>query len=155
MNGLLYWYIHVGSFLLIAGIITGSMWGASSWGRYWGWDPKEVWSLVAFLAYLAILHARSAAFIGPFGVAVISIAAFWTIIMTYVGVNYVLAAGLHSYGFGSSSIVNSMVLVLLAEVVFVMVGYAFHRRNLRSRSALFNVDAPPPKDPTGGGSAVS
>ena len=37
---------------------TGSMWAASSWGRYWGWDPKEVWSLIAFLAYLAILHLR-------------------------------------------------------------------------------------------------
>ena len=54
----LYWYIHVGSILLIAGILTGSIWAASSWGRYWGWDPKEVWSLVAFLAYMAILHAR-------------------------------------------------------------------------------------------------
>ncbi len=38
------WYIHIGSFLLLVGIITGSMWAASSWGRYWGWDPKEVWS---------------------------------------------------------------------------------------------------------------
>ena len=55
---LAYWYIHVGSILLIAGILTGSIWAASSWGRYWGWDPKEVWSLVAFLAYMAILHAR-------------------------------------------------------------------------------------------------
>ena len=58
MNDLLYWYMHVGSILLIAGIMTGSMWASSSWGRYWGWDPKEVWSLVAFLAYMAILHAR-------------------------------------------------------------------------------------------------
>ena len=58
MYDLLYWYIFVGSLFLIAGIITGSMWAASSWGRYWGWDPKEVWSLVAFLAYMAILHAK-------------------------------------------------------------------------------------------------
>ncbi|MCP4591658.1 MAG: cytochrome c biogenesis protein CcsA, partial [bacterium] len=53
-----YWYVHVGAILLLTGIITGSMWGASSWGRYWGWDPKEVWSLVAFLGYLTILHVR-------------------------------------------------------------------------------------------------
>ncbi|MHC4698327.1 MAG: cytochrome c biogenesis protein, partial [Planctomycetota bacterium] len=53
-----YWYIHVGAILLLIGIITGSMWAASSWGRYWGWDPKEVWSLVAFLGYLTILHVR-------------------------------------------------------------------------------------------------
>ena len=54
MYDLLYWYMLIGSIFLIAGIITGSMWAASSWGRYWGWDPKEVWSLVAFLAYMAI-----------------------------------------------------------------------------------------------------
>ena len=51
------------------------MWAASSWGRYWGWDPKEVWSLVAFLAYMAILHAKLDRLIGKFGVAAISIAA--------------------------------------------------------------------------------
>ena len=58
LDALHYWYVHIGSFLLLAGIITGSMWAASSWGRYWGWDPKEVWSLVALLGYLTILHVR-------------------------------------------------------------------------------------------------
>ncbi len=81
----LYWYMHVGSILLIAGILTGSIWAASSWGRYWGWDPKEVWSLVAFLAYMAILHARIDGQIGSFGVARGRIVAFWTILMTYLG----------------------------------------------------------------------
>ena len=69
MADLQYWYIHVGSILLVTGILTGSMWAASSWGRYWGWDPKEVWSLVAFLAYMAILHARAERLISDFGVA--------------------------------------------------------------------------------------
>jgi ABC-type transport system involved in cytochrome c biogenesis permease subunit len=69
-SDLLYWYLMVGSILLIAGILTGSIWAASSWGRYWGWDPKEVWSLVAFLAYMAILHARFDGMIGPLGVGV-------------------------------------------------------------------------------------
>ena len=120
---LLYWYIHVGSILLIAGILTGSIWAASSWGRYWGWDPKEVWSLVAFLAYMAILHARFDEQIKSFGVAVCSIAAFWTILMTYLGVNYVLAAGLHAYGFGSSSIVQSMAIVAAVEIAFLVWGW--------------------------------
>jgi len=128
MSDLLYWYIHIGSILLIAGIITGSMWASSSWGRYWGWDPKEVWSLVAFLAYLAILHARFAGYIGRFGVASISIAAFWMILMTYLGVNFVLTAGLHSYGFGGSSVLNVMIGVALAEIVFVSAGWFAHRR---------------------------
>jgi ABC-type transport system involved in cytochrome c biogenesis permease subunit len=79
MNDLLYWYMHAGAILLIAGILTGSIWAASSWGRYWGWDPKEVWSLIAFLAYLAILHGRFDRWLGSFGVAALSIVAFWTL----------------------------------------------------------------------------
>ncbi len=124
---LLYWYLMVGSIFLIAGIITGSIWAASSWGRYWGWDPKEVWSLVAFLAYMAILHARSDGQIGPFGVAVASIAAFWTILMTYLGVNFVLGAGLHSYGFGSSNLVTALVAVAAVEIAFLLVVRWRHR----------------------------
>jgi cytochrome c-type biogenesis protein CcsB len=124
MSELQYWYIHVGSILLLAGILTGSMWAAESWGRYWGWDPKEVWSLVAFLAYMAILHARAERLIGDFGVAAWSIAAFQTILMTYLGVNFVLASGLHSYGFGDSGVVTWMLIVALAEAAFVAVAWA-------------------------------
>ncbi len=126
---LLYWYMHVGSIFLLAGILTGSVWAASSWGRYWGWDPKEVWSLVAFLAYMAILHLKVDKVIGTFGAAAISILAFQTILMTYLGVNYVLNAGMHSYGMGDSPIVKWMVVVALVEVVFLAVcGVAFRDR---------------------------
>lgn len=123
MNDLLYWYMHAGSILLIAGILTGSIWAASSWGRYWGWDPKEVWSLIAFFAYLAILHGRFDRLLGTFGVAALSIVAFWTIVMTYIGVNYVLTAGLHSYGFGGASVVRWMMIVAAVEGLFLGVGY--------------------------------
>jgi ABC-type transport system involved in cytochrome c biogenesis permease subunit len=118
----------VGGILLIAGILTGSAWAASSWGRYWGWDPKEVWSLVAFLAYMAILHGKVERLIGQFGVAAISILAFQTILMTYLGVNYVLAAGLHSYGFGDSPVVIWMIVVGAVETAFVVWGWLAHRR---------------------------
>jgi ABC-type transport system involved in cytochrome c biogenesis permease subunit len=127
---LAYWYIHVGSILLLAGILTGSIWAASSWGRYWGWDPKEVWSLVAFLAYMAILHARFDQQIHDFGVAVGSIAAFWTILMTYLGVNFVLAAGLHSYGFGSSNLVTILAAILAVEIAFLGAGWRAVRKRL-------------------------
>jgi ABC-type transport system involved in cytochrome c biogenesis permease subunit len=124
-----YWYTFVGSILLLAGILTGSMWAASSWGRYWGWDPKEVWSLVAFLAYMAILHARLDRLIGSFGVAVVSVLSFQTILMTYLGVNFVLGTGLHSYGMGDSPIVTWMVLVALLEAAFLgWAGYAHHKQ---------------------------
>ncbi|HEU4333489.1 MAG TPA: cytochrome c biogenesis protein CcsA, partial [Candidatus Eisenbacteria bacterium] len=122
----------VGSILLIAGILTGSIWAASSWGRYWGWDPKEVWSLVAFLAYMAILHARFDGMLSPIGVAISSIAAFWTILMTYLGVNFVLASGLHSYGFGSSNLVRIMGIILAIETVFVIAGWQAYRKRQRA-----------------------
>ena len=132
---LAYWYIHVGSILLITGILTGSIWAASSWGRYWGWDPKEVWSLVAFLAYMAILHARFDHQIAAFGVAAGAIAAFWTILMTYLGVNFVLASGLHSYGFGSSRLVNVLVGVALVETAFLAAGWRAVRRRVAAAAA--------------------
>ena len=129
MYDLLYWYMFVGSILLLAGILTGSMWAASSWGRYWGWDPKEVWSLVAFLCYMAILHAKVDKMIGQFLVAAISVAAFQTIIMTYLGVNFVLTTGMHSYGMGDSPVVMWMVIVGVAELAFLAWGYAAFRKN--------------------------
>ncbi len=135
MSELHYWYVMIGSILLITGILTGSMWAASSWGRYWGWDPKEVWSLVAFLAYVAILHARWNAMLGPFGVAAWSIVAFQTILMTYLGVNFVLASGMHSYGFGDSPIVTWMVAVAAAELAFLAAGLVAHRRHARASLA--------------------
>ncbi len=136
MNDLLYWYLHVGSILLLAGILSGSVWAASSWGRYWGWDPKEVWSLVAFLAYLAILHGRLDKLFGPFAMAALSIAAFWTIVMTYVGVNYVLAAGLHAYGSGGAGVARWLLVLGAAEAVFLSAGYVAHTGNRRRQPVL-------------------
>ncbi|MCK6682752.1 MAG: cytochrome c biogenesis protein ResB [Thermoanaerobaculia bacterium] len=132
---LLYWYLHVGSILLIAGILTGSIWAASSWGRYWGWDPKEVWSLIAFLAYMAILHARIDDQMRDFGVAAASIAAFSTILMTYLGVNFVLSAGLHSYGFGASNLGLLLAGFAVLEIAFLFAGWDAYRRRLALEDA--------------------
>jgi ABC-type transport system involved in cytochrome c biogenesis permease subunit len=125
---LLRWYNLVGSIFLLAGIITGSMWAASSWGRYWGWDTKEVWSLVAFLAYMAIVHAKVGGLSGKFGVPAWSILAFQTILMTYLGVNFVLTIGMHSYGMGDSPIAVWMLLIALAEIVFVGFGLFIYKK---------------------------
>jgi cytochrome c biogenesis factor len=107
------------------------VWAASSWGRYWGWDPKEVWSLVAFLAYMAILHGRVEKMFGAFGVAAISIVAFQTILMTYLGVNFVLGTGMHSYGMGDSPVVMWMVIVAAVEGAFLLWGWAAHHKGGR------------------------
>jgi ABC-type transport system involved in cytochrome c biogenesis permease subunit len=133
-SAMLYWYNFIGSILLLAGILTGSMWAASSWGRYWGWDSKEVWSLVAFLAYMAIIHARAAGLIEKFGYAICSILAFQAILMTYLGVNYVLATGMHSYGMGDSPMALWLLIVAAAEIVFV--GVAVYFRASKNRVVL-------------------
>ena len=95
MYDLLYWYMFVGSIFLVAGIITGSMWAASSWGRYWGWDPKETASLVTWLIYSAYLHARIVRGWRGSRAAWLLMAGFGATLFTYFG-NMVFG-GLHSY----------------------------------------------------------
>ncbi len=92
--------IQVGVVLLAAGIILGGVWADYSWGRFWGWDPKEVWALVALLGYLAVLHARYGGAVGHRGLAALSVVCFSLVVMAWYGVNFILGAGLHSYGFG-------------------------------------------------------
>ena len=96
----LYRAIQVGVVLLAAGTILGGVWANYSWGRFWGWDPKEVWALIALLGYLALLHGRYAGWLHDYGLAAGSIVAFLGVLMAWYGVNFVLGAGLHAYGFG-------------------------------------------------------
>lgn len=87
--------------LLAAGTILGGLWADVSWGRFWGWDPKEVWALIALLIYLAVLHGRYAGLFGNFGLAIGSVVGQSSILMAWYGVNFVLGSGLHSYGDGA------------------------------------------------------
>jgi hypothetical protein len=100
LNRFTYKAIQVGVLLLAAGTILGGVWADYSWGRFWGWDPKEVWALVALLGYLCVLHARFAGWVGQRGLPALAAACFSLIVMAWYGVNFVLGAGLHSYGFG-------------------------------------------------------
>ncbi len=138
-----YRFIQVGTLLLTAGIVTGSMWGSASWGRYWGWDPKEVWSLVAMLGYIAILHARHARWLRAFGTALCSAAAFWLIVMTYVGVNFVLGIGLHSYAFGKGAVVKWLLTIGCIQLVFIGLIVLVHLFRGGSRSRPASSDLPP------------
>ena len=84
-------------FLLTAGIFIGAVWANVSWGRYWGWDPKEVWALITMLVYSAALHGGSIkAMRRPMFFHIYCILAFLTVLITYFGVNFILG-GMHSY----------------------------------------------------------
>jgi cytochrome c-type biogenesis protein CcsB len=88
--------VMFGFLFLTAGIITGAVWANSAWGRYWGWDPKETWSLITWFVYAILLHARMMRGWRGKRIAVISIVGFAAVMFTYFGVNYL--PGLHSYG---------------------------------------------------------
>ena len=84
-------------FLLAAGIFVGAVWANVSWGRYWGWDPKEVWALVTMLVYALALHPASLPwFRRPVFFHAFCVAAFLCVLVTYFGVNFLLG-GMHSY----------------------------------------------------------
>lgn len=119
----IYRSIQIGVAFLAPGIILGGIWADYSWGRFWGWDPKETWALIALLGYLAVLHARYAGMIRNFGLVVTAIVTFSLVIMAWYGVNFVLGAGLHSYGFGAGGLeyVSAFVAAHMLAVVYVSV----------------------------------
>src|SRR5690554_7184146 len=92
--------LTVGLVLLTIGNFLGGMWVNESWGRYWGWDPKETWALISIMVYAFVIHMRLVPGLrGRFAFNLASILAFSSIMMTYFGVNFYLA-GLHSYASG-------------------------------------------------------
>lgn len=118
LNNALYRALQIGVLFLAAGTLLGGVWANYSWGRFWGWDPKEVWALIALLGYLALLHGRFAGWIRDFGLAAGSVIAFMGVLMAWYGVNFVLGAGLHSYGFGTGG-TTWVAAYLVAELAFV------------------------------------
>lgn len=96
---IMYTCLKYGIVLLSAGIILGGVWADYSWGRFWGWDPKETWSLIVLCIYMIILHGRYTNWITERRFIPFTAVAFLSVMMAWFGVNYILAAGLHSYGF--------------------------------------------------------
>lgn len=126
LSQLNYRVLQVGVLLLTAGIILGGIWAHFSWGRFWGWDPKETWALIALLCYLVPLHGRLVGWIGDFGIHVASIVSFNAVLMAWYGVNFVLGTGLHSYGFGTGGSELMIAGVVGADLLVVLVTAARH-----------------------------
>ncbi|WP_248635508.1 c-type cytochrome biogenesis protein CcsB [Desulfatibacillum aliphaticivorans] len=96
LDELTYQTILFGFMFLTAGIITGSVWANSAWGRYWSWDPKETWSLITWLIYGAMIHSRLVRGWRGRRTVYLSLFGFGAVLFTYFGVNTLLK-GLHSY----------------------------------------------------------
>jgi ABC-type transport system involved in cytochrome c biogenesis permease subunit len=120
LSNFIYRSMQVGVLLITAGTMLGGVWADYSWGRFWGWDPKEVWALATLVFYLVPLHGRFAGWIGTFGLVALSVACFLSVIMAWYGVNFVLGVGLHSYGFteGGSQGAMSVIIACVLSVPF-------------------------------------
>lgn len=103
----------LGVYFFSIGTFLGGVWANESWGRYWGWDPKETWALITGLVYIFVVHMRMIPGLkGHFAFNLASVLAFFTVIMTYFGVNYYLA-GLHSYAQGDPIPIPTFVYYML------------------------------------------
>jgi cytochrome c-type biogenesis protein CcsB len=112
--------LTVGLIMLTIGNFLGGMWANESWGRYWGWDPKETWALISILVYAFVIHMRFVPGLrSNWTFNFMSIVAFASILMTYFGVNFYLV-GLHSYASGDKIITPSF--VYYAIVIIAILG---------------------------------
>ena len=111
--------ITIGLIMLTIGNFLGGMWANESWGRYWGWDPKETWALISIMVYAFVIHMRLVPGLnGRWLFNLMSIVAFSSILMTYFGVNFYLV-GLHSYASGDKIITPDFVYYSILFIIFL------------------------------------
>ena len=117
----------VGLYFMTAGVFLGGVWANESWGRYWGWDPKETWALITVLVYAFVTHMhRIPGLRGRFAFNLASFISYSSVLMTYFGVNYFLG-GMHSYASGSSFKIPLWTYLLLLLLVGLSV-FAFRKQ---------------------------
>ncbi len=121
--------LTVGLVLLTIGNFLGGQWANESWGRYWGWDPKETWALISIMIYAFVIHARLVPGLrGRWTFNVLAMFAYASIMMTYFGVNFYLS-GLHSYASGDTPAAPNFVwYILLFAVVLSIVSYFRYKK---------------------------
>ncbi|MFD0760850.1 cytochrome c biogenesis protein CcsA [Lutibacter aestuarii] len=124
--------LTVGLVMLTIGNFLGGQWANESWGRYWGWDPKETWALISIMIYAFVLHLRLVPGLrSRFVFNLFSVAAFASILMTYFGVNFYLS-GLHSYASGDKAITPTFVYYSVAIVAVISVlAYIQHKKHYK------------------------
>jgi len=120
----------IGLMMLTIGCFIGGVWANESWGRYWGWDPKETWALVSIVIYSAILHLRNVPKANnQFVLSSLALIGLSTIIMTFFGVNYYLS-GMHSYAQGTPPPIPSFVyLIVIGVLGLVLLAYNSVKKN--------------------------
>ena len=119
----------IGLFMLTVGSFIGGVWANESWGRYWGWDPKETWALVTILVYSFVVHMHKIpGFRGTFALSTATLVGFGSVMMTYFGVNYYLS-GMHSYAQGEAVPVPSGVYITVFVALLLVVSAYITQRH--------------------------
>ena len=128
--------IPVGQVLLFAGIVLGGVWADASWGRFWGWDPKEVGALVMWLVFMVVVHGRWAGWLKDFGTAVGSMVGGWSLLWCYYGTNF-FQSGQHSYASanGSKSIPMWLWVFTVVQLGLLAAVVLRHRNSAAQRAA--------------------
>jgi cytochrome c-type biogenesis protein CcsB len=121
--------VTIGLVLLTIGNFLGGIWANESWGRYWGWDPKETWALISIMVYAFVLHMRIIPGLkSKYTFNLVTVFAFTSILMTYLGVNHLLS-GLHSYATGEAAAIPNQIWGWLAIslVISVLAYFKFNK----------------------------
>ncbi|MGM0408150.1 MAG: c-type cytochrome biogenesis protein CcsB, partial [Bacteroidota bacterium] len=119
--------LTIGLYLLTIGTFLGAIWANESWGRYWGWDPKETWSLITIIVYSFIIHSKNIVGLrGLFAFNTMALFGFSSVLMTYFGVNYYLS-GLHSYAGGDAVPIPKFVYISVLMII-ILTSFAFYRQ---------------------------
>jgi len=114
--------LMIGLLMLTIGAFIGGVWANESWGRYWGWDPKETWALVTVLVYSIILHLRKIPGLKSIiGLSSLALVGFSSVLMTFFGVNYYLS-GMHSYGAGDPPPIPNALYISIVVIIALIIG---------------------------------
>ncbi|MBJ2124118.1 cytochrome c biogenesis protein CcsA [Flavobacterium sp. IB48] len=125
--------LTIGLIMLTIGNFLGGQWANESWGRYWGWDPKETWALISIMIYAFVIHARFVpALRGKWFFNLMSMYAFVSILFTYYGVNFHLV-GLHSYASGEAHSLNWIYYCLITISIIGAVTYPKYRKYYKTK----------------------
>ncbi len=120
----------VGLYMLTIGTFLGGVWANESWGRYWGWDPKETWALISVLVYSFILHMRFIPGLkSKFTFNFASLIGYFSILMTFFGVNYYLS-GLHSYAKGDPVPIPDFVYYTIGIIIIISVTAYYNEKKI-------------------------
>jgi len=126
--------LTLGLYFLTTGTFLGAIWANESWGRYWGWDPKETWSLITIVVYTLVVHSRMIPGMKDiFTFNLLALFAFFSVLMTYFGVNYYLS-GLHSYAGGDVVHIPLMVYITVLMLVAVSIAANIRYRKEEKRA---------------------